>query len=111
MPQLKLLDLTFEFYIVSNDIAGKPINPPNVGQVPLSNLTGFFFHGDSSYLEALAARITVPHITTFNATFLNEPSSTLPRPSDLLTTTAGLRFPMALIKFSSTPIDDPMVII
>ena len=112
MPQLKHLDLVFEFCVLSDDIARKPINnPPNVRQIPLSNLTGFFFHGDSSYLEALAARITVPHITTFNATFLDEPSSTLPHLSGLLTTAAGLRFPTALIKFSSPRLRDPMVTI
>ena len=108
MPQLKHLDLTFEFYIPSNDVA-RPINPPNVKQISLSNLTGFFFHGDSSYLEAFAARIAVPHIATLNAGFLNQPSSTLPRLSGLLSTAAGLKFRMALINFSST--DDPMVII
>jgi hypothetical protein len=77
MPQLKHLDLTFEFYILSDDIARKPINPPNVRHISLSKLTRFVFHGDRSYLEALAARIAVPHRTTFNASFLIQPSSAL----------------------------------
>jgi len=109
MPQLEFIDLGF--YILSDDIAREPIDPPNVKQISLPNLTGIFFQGDSSHLEGLAAQITAPHITLFRATFLDQPSSTLPHLSGLLTTAAGLRLPIARIKFPSTYVDDPNVVI
>jgi len=110
MPQLEYIGLVFEIYILSDDTAREPTDPPNVKQIPLPNLTGIFFQGDSSYLEGLAAQITAPHITTFNATFYDQPSS-IPHLSDLLITAAGLRFPIACIKFPGTCIDDPNVAI
>ena len=106
IPQLKHLDLTFELYMLTDD-AREPIDPWTVKQISLPNLTRFFFHGVSFYLEALAAQITAPHITSFKATFLDRPSSTLPHLSGLLTTAAGLRFPVARIKFPSTCVHDP----
>jgi len=109
MPQLEFIDL--EFYILSDDIAREPIDPPNVKQISLPNLTGICFQGDSSHLEGLAAQITAPHITLFGATFLDQPSSTLPHLSGLLTTAAGLRLPIARIKFPSTYVDGPNVVI
>ena len=111
MPQLEYIGLVFETYILSDDIAREPIDPPNVKQISLPNLTGIFFQGDSAYLEGLAAQITAPHITTFKATFLNQPSSTLLYLSGLLTSAAGLRFPIACIKFPGTCVDDPNVAI
>jgi len=109
MPQLKHLDL--EFYIPSDDIARGPINPLNVKQIPLPNLSGIFFQGDSSYLEGLAAQITAPCITIFNVTFLDQPSSTLPHLLGLLTSAAGFRFPITCIKFPGTCVDDSNVTI
>jgi len=111
MPQLEYIGLVFEIYILSDDTASEPIDPPNVKQISLPNLTGVLFQGDSSYLEGLAAQITAPHITTFNGTFHDQPSSTLPHLSGLLTTAAGLRFPIACIKFPGTRVDDPNVAI
>jgi len=111
MPQLEYIGLVFEIYILSDDIAREPIDPLNVKQISLPNLTGIFFQGDSAYLEGLAAQITAPHITTFKATFLNQPSSTLLYLSGLLTSAAGLRFPIACIKFPGTCVDDPNVAI
>jgi len=111
MPKLGFIDLVFEFHIPSDDIAREPIHSPNVKQISLPNLTGIFFEGPSSYLEGLAAQITAPRLTLFRATLLDQPSSTLPHLSGLLTTAAGLRFPRACIKFPSTRVDDPYVAI
>jgi hypothetical protein len=109
MPKLEFMDLEFEFHIPSDDIARERIDGPNVKQISLPNLTGMFFEGPSSYLERLAAQITAPHLTLFRATLLDQPSSALPHLSALLTTAAGLRFPIARIKFPSTRVFDPYV--
>ena len=109
MPQLEFIDL--KFYIPYDDIAREPVNPPNVKQISLPNLSKIFFQGDSSYLEGLAAQITAPHITIFNATFLDQPSSTLPHLSGLLTSAAGFRFRITCIKFPGTCVDDSNVTI
>ena len=107
IPRLMHLDLTFELYIPSDDVAWGLIYSPNMKRIALSNLTRFFFEGLSSYLEALAAQISAPHITTFKATFLDRPSSTLPHLSGLLTAAVGLRFPVARIRFPSTCVRNP----
>ena len=109
MPQLDYLGLVFEFYIPSDDIVWEPTDPPNVKRISLPYLNGISFRGESAYLEALAAQITAPHIMIFHATFLDQPSSTLPHMSGLLTTAAGLRLPIACIKFPRHCIDDPNV--
>jgi hypothetical protein len=108
MPQLDYLGLAFEFYIPSDDIVWEPTDPPNV-KISLPYLNGISFRGESAYLEALAAQITAPHIMIFHATFLDQPSSTLPHMSGLLNTAAGLRLPIACIKFPRHCIDDPNV--
>jgi hypothetical protein len=106
MPKLGSLDLVFGFHVPSDDIARERINAP---KVLLPNLTEIYFEGPSSYLEGLAARITAPHLTLFRATLLDQPSSTLPHLSGLLTTAVVLRFPIARIEFFSTYIDNPNV--
>jgi len=108
MPQLESLGLEFNYYVPSDDI-GREL--ANVKRISLPNLSDIFFKGDSSYLEGIAARITAPHLTSFRATFLTEPSSALLHLSGLLTSALELRFPVASIKFSGTRVDDPNVAI
>ena len=105
MPQLEYIRLIFGDHLPSEDITEEPTNPPNVKRISLLNLNGISFRGDSSYLEALAAQIIAPHVMTFHATFLDQPPFTLPHLSGLLTTAAGLRLPIACIKFPCTCID------
>ena len=108
MPQLECLGLEFNYYVPSDDI-GREL--ANVKRISLPSLSGIFFKGDSSYLEGIAARITAPLLTSFSATFLTEPSSSLLHLSGLLSSALELRLPVASIKFSGTRVDDPNVAI
>ena len=113
MPQLECLGLGFDSYVPMDDpdLESEPIVAQNVKQIPFPNLFEIFFKGTSSYLEALAAQISAPLLKTFTAQFFDQPSSSLPHLSQLLSAAAELRLPVASIKFSGFGVDDPNVVI
>jgi hypothetical protein len=113
MPLLECLGLGFDSYVPIDDpdVESEPIAARNAKQIPFSNLSEIFFKGTSSYLEALAAQISAPHLKTFTARFFDEPSSPLPHLSQLLSAAAELRLPVASIEFSVADADDPHVVI
>jgi hypothetical protein len=113
MPLLECLGLGFDSYFPSDDpgIEAEPIAAQNVEQIHLPNLSEIFFKGTSSYLEALSAQISAPLLKTFTAQLFDNPSSSLPHLSHLLSVAAELRLPVASIKFSEDGVDDPNVVI
>ena len=113
MPRLECLGLGFDSYVPMDDpdLESEPTVAQNVKQIPFPNLSEIFFKGTSSYLEALAAQISAPLLKTFTAQFFDQPSSSLPHLSQLLTAAAELRLPVASIGFSGFRVDDPNVAI
>ena len=101
MPQLEMLTVYFEFPIplaIPNydpDHNVKPI----IALVTLPNLRFFQFHGVSTYLEALAHRITTPRIKKFQIELLNQPPFSVPRFLQLMNTAESLSFHEAYLRF------------
>jgi len=113
MPLLECFGLGFDSYVPIDDpsLESEPVVAQNVKQIPFPNLSEIFFKGTSSYLEALAAQISAPLLKTFTAQFFDEPSSSLPHLSKLLSAAAELRLPVASIEFSGVGVEDPNVVI
>jgi hypothetical protein len=110
MPRLEYLCLGFEFYIPDDDIGKEPVDDAlNVERISLPVLQEVLFKGDSCYLDGLAARVSAPLLTRFSATFFQEPSSTLPHLSGLLSAAVELAYPVASIRFSGMRADSPSV--
>jgi hypothetical protein len=77
LTQLKTLRLGFR-----SRLGLESRHPSPQTRVSLLNLTNFYFHGDSEYLEELVAHIDAPILHSFGITLFNEPSfdiSELPR--------------------------------
>ena len=91
IPHLEHLGLGFIFDTDPDDIGGELNDVPNMTRISLPNLSEIFFRGDSFYLEGLAARIRSPCFKskTFIAKFFEQPSSTLPYLSRLLSRAIG----------------------
>jgi len=102
MPCLQYLNLGFDLYDPNEDAGRLLDRVPDVERISLLHLNDIIFQGDSCYLEGLAARISAPHLTTFNALLLREPSpTTLPYLSKFLYAAEELRRCAASIRFSS----------
>ena len=107
MPKLEYLRLSFDFHLPSDHMRRDLVHAPNVERVSLPTLYDLFFEGDSSYLEGLAALISVPHLSRLLARFLQVPSFPLLHLSELLCAAKEFRFPVASIKFSGRAVGKP----
>jgi len=111
MPHLEYLGLSFGHHISANDSLREQVDGPLTKQISFPNLSKIYFQGGSSYLEDLTARVigNAPLLSSFDVTFLEEPSSTLSHVYRLLSAATELRLPVASIKFSGTRVDTPHV--
>jgi len=75
------------------------LHGPVITDVTLPNLNWFSFWGISTYLEALLPYMTTPLLQTFIIHFFNQPSFSVSRLLQFLTTTKNLRFSGAKFLF------------
>ncbi len=97
MPQLD------NFYLLFHDPTNtswhKDQVNPRRAPVTLPVLRTFFFQGEGSYMEELAASISTPRLGKLNATFFNEPFYSLAHFKQLLCSIPNFRLPVAAVEF------------
>ena len=102
MPQLEMLDIFFKFSIPNHDVERQLTHTPIIAApIMLPNLHHFHFRGVSTYLEALAHRITAPHLEKLNIDFFNQLTFAIPRLLQFMDTSDNLRFGSANFTFSA----------
>ena len=102
MPQLETLAIYFKFSIHSRDVVVQLAHMPIIAPVTLPNLHFFQFHGVSTYLEALARRITTPRLEKLKIDLSNQLTFSVPCLLEFMNTTENLRFDTAAFDFSGT---------
>jgi hypothetical protein len=99
LPQLQILQISFSSPILDHDFERELLHMPIITDVTLPNLRWFSFWGISTYLEALLPYMTTPLLQTFIIHFFNQPSFSVSRLLQFLTTTKNLRFSGAKFLF------------
>ena len=107
MPRLETLMIIFSFP-VSNREAEMQLTHTPVTPVTFPNLQIFTFKGVTTYLEALAHRITAPRLEKLQIIFFNERTFSFPRLLQFMNTAENLRFKSAKIEFSDEEVDVEM---
>jgi hypothetical protein len=92
LPHLGRLEIGFRFPVSKRDIERQLLQSPITTHVTLPNLHFFGFEGVSTYLEALLPHITTLLLETLVVHFFNQPTFSVPRLLQFMTTTELLRF-------------------
>ena len=92
LSQLETLLIEFPPPVLNHDFERELLHMPIITQVTLPSLHWFSFWGISAYLEALLPYMTTPLLQTFIIHFFNQPSFSVSRLLQFLTTTKNLRF-------------------
>ena len=100
MPQLETLTIYFLFSIPNRNVEMQPTHTPIIPLVTLPNLHSIQFRGVSTYLEALARRISTPRLEKLKIVFFNQLTFSVPCLLEFMSTTENLRFNTAAVKFS-----------
>jgi hypothetical protein len=97
--QLETLSITFQSPIPNRDIERQPRQTTDMTTLP--NLRWFSFRGMTTYLEALAARISAPSLNKLHVYLFNQLSFTFPRLLQFMQTSENLGFTSVQVTFSA----------
>ena len=108
MPQLEMLSIYFKFSTPSRDVVRQVrqlVRTPIIAPITLPSLRRFDFHGVSTYSEALAHRITTPHLKKLKIQFFNQLTFSVPHLLQFIDAAENLRFDRAGFTFSEKKVD------
>ena len=100
LPQLETLSIHFIHSIPSNDLVRQLTHIPITAPVTLPNLHHLWFHGASTYLDALVHWIATPRLKKLEFEFFNQLTYSVPRLQQFINTSESLRFDSARFTFS-----------
>ena len=103
IPQLETLEIYFKLSIPNHGVERQLAHTPII--VTLPNLRYFWFHGVSTYLDALVHRIATPRLEKFQFQFFNQLTFSVPRLQQFVNATESLRFDSAIFTFSDRYVD------
>jgi hypothetical protein len=105
MPQLETLNIYFRLSIPNHGVERQLVHTPIIVPVTLPNLRRFWFHGVSTYLDALVHRIATPRLEQLQFQFFNQLTFSVPHLQQFVNATETLRFDSAAFTFSDRYVD------
>ena len=103
MPRLETVAIKFHLAVPNRDVEMQLTHMSITAPVTLPNLRYFEFRGVSTYLEALAHRITSPRLEKIRIDFFHH-TFPVPRLLQFMNTTENLKFDNARVEFSETQV-------
>ena len=100
MPQLEALMIGLLSPVPGRDVESQPMHTPIMTNVALPNLRSFMFQGVSAYMEAVACRITAPHLEKLDIVFSEQLTFSVPHLLQFMNTIENFRFDSAEFQFS-----------
>ncbi|KAH9981813.1 hypothetical protein BJV74DRAFT_989298 [Russula compacta] len=92
MPQLEVFGISFHSTVRDSEVERQLLDAPIMTHVTLPNLHWFGFKGSGAYLEALIPWMIAPSLESFQITFFDQLTFSVPHLLEFMATTEDLSF-------------------